>query len=155
MTTLLPSLYDVLPWSAFVSTEPVFDVVSSPPSAGPAVRSAAPVVEALPAVAPAAGPSASSEWDAKIAAKVQAGMNHSRARSAVARENPQLRERLVAEANPAPKSAVAVGPSALSREWNAKIASKVQAGMNRQRAVKAVARENPQLRERLVAEANR
>ena len=39
-------------------------------------------------------------------------------------------------------------------EWDAAVAAKIQRGMTRQRAVAAVARENPALREELVAAAN-
>jgi hypothetical protein len=44
-------------------------------------------------------------------------------------------------------------PKAETR-WGAYVAAKMERGMTRAQAVKAVAKEHPQLRERLVREAN-
>lgn len=49
------------------------------------------------------GGSAAEQWKAAIAEKVAAGMSHAKAASAVNRERPELREALVAEANPKTK----------------------------------------------------
>jgi hypothetical protein len=98
------------------------------------------------------------QFAAAVAEKQRAGMNRGQAARAVAKERPNLRQAMVDEANAnARRHTVQSGGDRLGNAqaaFNAAVAEKQRAGMNRGQAARAVFKEQPQLREQLVAAAN-
>ena len=99
-------------------------------------------------------------WREAIDAKIKAGMTRQRAVSAVVKEQPALRQAYVDEVNGQRTGAdirrgqpSAAGADVVQR-WQQAVQAKLDAGLPRARAVQAVAREQPQLREQFVAAAN-
>ncbi len=96
-------------------------------------------------------PTLKARWAAAIAAKVKAGASAYDATCSLAREQPALREALVAAANtPAPKAARAV-PSGVA-EWNKAVSTKMAGGLSRSQAIRAVIVEQPALHKKYLEE---
>jgi hypothetical protein len=97
------------------------------------------------------------QWAAAVAEKQRAGMNRGEAARAVAKERPDLRQSWVDEANANARQPVQSGGDRLGdarAAWRAAIAAKMKTGLPYAQAALAVNKEQPQLRERLVAAAN-
>ncbi len=101
---------------------------------------------------------ARAQWRAAIAAKVADGLDPSRARSAVAREQPLLRQAVIAEANPgrpiSQDMTRARGKGPATQAWNRVVAAKMANGLTRSRAVAAVVKEASQLHQQYLDEVN-
>lgn len=106
--------------------------------------------------------SASARWDSAIAtALVKTNGNRARAVAMASQQNPGLREAFVAEVNAnrntnAAKSQPAARAAATGAKarWQAAINQKITTGTPRAQAVQQVNRENPGLRESMLAEVN-
>lgn len=97
-------------------------------------------------------------WDQAVEAKVASGVNLTRAKSAVVKEQPEIREQLLAAFNPTVPQTTK--PPALVAE-RLRVAAEAEIerlatlnGGNRQRAARQLFTEMPELREKLVAAAN-
>jgi hypothetical protein len=98
------------------------------------------------------------EWKGAIAVNLARGLSVREATRQVVRENPGLQQRYLEAFNAERRNSPAVGSGArlgaAQTEWDAAIAAKMRTGLPRNTAVRAVAKEQPQLREAMVAEAN-
>jgi hypothetical protein len=96
------------------------------------------------------------QFAAAVAEKRRAGMNRGEAARAVAKEQPNLRAAWVDEANAnARRPPILQSKAGAARtDFDAAVAAKMRTGLARHEAVCAVCKEQPQLRERFVAEAN-
>jgi len=108
---------------------------------------------------------AAAEFNAAVRAKMAQGMTSQRATAAVARERPQLRERLVAAFNTTdsrPRVKTSAAPTSdaheelqtLQAKWDRLIAAQMERGLTRSRAVAAVAQSHPNLRRNLCEAAS-
>lgn len=99
--------------------------------------------------------SARKAWDAAIEAKIAAGMNPANARATVAREQPELRRRLLDAFNSPPTNSGSGEAEKTRSEFEAAIAEEMETrGLTRQQAASSVVQKHPQLRDRMVAAAN-
>jgi hypothetical protein len=94
-------------------------------------------------------------WKTRIAEKQRQGMSFSDARRAVDREHPDLRLMAIGQ-SPAASAATDYRPAAkqATRDFESAIAAKMKAGLSRANATAAVVKEQPQLRDRLLATTN-
>ncbi len=96
-------------------------------------------------------------WRRLIQQKINSGMSPHKARSTVARENPNLRRLMLAEANmrnevdPDESDFLDDDPAEAFREL---VEKKMEKGLNRQEATRKVAKENPDLHEKYLKSRN-
>lgn len=108
-------------------------------------------------------PTAAVRWNAAVAEGIEAGMRRDQAVIAANRNNPGLREKYVAEVNAAGRS-VDRSPKAEAKrttivnavaKWKSAIEQNIAAGMSRPNAARAANRQNPGLREAMLAKSQR
>lgn len=108
------------------------------------------------------GRSATARWNRLVEAKICSGMLKADAVRAVNRENPGLREKMVSETNAVrPRHQATNARTARPRvdgpamqAWTADVNRRMERGLSRRDAIAASNRESPQLRLRMLAEAN-
>lgn len=93
------------------------------------------------------------EWNALIDEKIEEGMSPTQARLAVAREQPQLRARMLRAFN-SPADDKPDNREAIYEMFNDLVAAKVKAGVPNARAVVQVRDENPKLYEAMMTAHN-
>lgn len=94
------------------------------------------------------GVSAKQEFDTAFRAKIRGGCTGIEAARQIYRENPALREWMIAEANGRPAAAVPTSTSRLKElraEYETKIQAKMALGLSRMKASATVCREHPEL----------
>jgi predicted GTPase len=100
------------------------------------------------------------QWKAKVQAKVNIGMPQNRAIIEVDRENPELRQAVLDEANQGRRARQEAGPVVVAAgtaraAWEKAITEQQARGLTRPDAMRAVERTHPGLRLQMLTEHNR